>query len=373
MVAGGTIGALVCGYLADRFGRKRTVIFTSLLTVISSLTMAVSPNIPFLIIFRSILGFGIGIFTVICPMYVSEMAPEHRRGALSSLFQVAITFGIFIAYITGYFLQYPRYDMKMLSWRTMLGISAIPGLILLYVSLFKMPESTFWKERRRRSSSIQDFESIKVQKRGWKSLFYDEKRALVIGIMLAVSLQLTGINGIIFYMPTLFDKAGLKSLSGILTIVVGFWNFVATFISLFFVDRFGRKPLLISGLVMMAVSLFMLAIVFLVASGTVLGWTSFAAIMLFHLGFEVSPGTLFWVIINETFSSSVREKATSLMNALNWAFCLFVSFIFPILLENATKATFFIFFGINIVCLVFLWIFYKEKGEFDVIGEIDDI
>lgn len=369
VIGGAMIGALFASTIADKFGRKKTIIYSTFISVILSLVIAASPNIPFFIVFRTLHGLIIGFYSVVCPMYVSEMSPDDKRGALNSLFQVAITFGILVSYLIGYFLQYPRTDNKYFSWRIMLGLVSIPGVFLLYVSLFRMKESKFWKLQRQ-SVAVYDendnINSIEEDKNSWKVLFNKrESKNLIVGVVLAVSLQLTGINGIIFYMPKLFEKADLGSLSGILTIVVGAWNFITTFISLFLVDKFGRRPLLLSGLALMALSLLMIAIVFLTATGKVLGWTAFAAIMLFHLGFEMSPGTLFWVIINELFSSNVKTKANSLMNTLNWGFNLCVSFLFPILLEKITKATFFIFFGINTLCLIYLWIFFKEtKGKF---------
>lgn len=374
IIGGAMVGALFASTIADKFGRKKTIIYSTFISVTLSLISAASPNIPFLIVVRTLHGLIIGLYSVVCPMYVSEMSPDDKRGALNSLFQVAITFGILISYLIGYFLQYPRTDNKYFSWRIMLGISSIPGVFLLYVSLFRMKESKFWKLKQQSLLTYDENDSInsnEEEQDSWKVLFgKNERRNLFIGIVLACSLQLTGINGIIFYMPKLFEKADLKDLSGILTIVVGAWNFISTFISLLLVDKFGRRPLLLSGLTVMAISLLMIAIVFLTATGKVLGWTAFAAIMLFHLGFEISPGTLFWVIVNELFSKNVKTKANSLMNTLNWGFNLTVSFVFPILLGKITKATFFIFFGINALCLIYLWIFFKETKRKSIAHEI---
>lgn len=316
-----------------------------------------------------------------CPLYVSEMAQPERRGFLGSIFQVFITFGIFVAYLSGYFLA--RMDDYNLSWRLALGFGAIPPALLLAAALIAIPESDRWLAQRDSQFATQRLinpdakenneEAVAMSlvgakdRGGWSGLF-SRKYAfqIVLGIVLSSSVQLTGINALIMYMPSIFDGAGFpKTTSPILTIVGGAANFLATFPALFLVDRLGRRPLLLVGLVIMLISMATVSGIMIAGNvTTVLAWVVFAAILLFQVGFELSPGTLFWIILGEVFPPSVRDQANSLINVVNWIFNVIIVFFFPPLAEAIHLGfSLLIFSLVNIVVLIALFFMYKEtKG-----------
>lgn len=372
LLIGTTVGAFIAGFIANRFGRRLSSAIAVLIALTGGMILPFLHNIPFIIAFRSILGIGLGIMTVVTPMYVSEMAHKDQRGFISSFFQISITFGLLVAYLVGYGLSYPRYDNEQYSWRIMFAIGILPALVHIFIIAFNMKESTLWKAKRD-SKRFTTHEERQEMKRalykgtpfGWSGLFSRRKfRVLSVGLVLAATLQLTGINGLVIYMPHLFTTAGLEDLAPILTILVGVINFLSPFISLFLVDRVGRRPLILIGLVIMSVSLLVLAIIFMTLSGTTLGWISFAFISLFHIGFEISPGTMFWVVVNELYYPGVKAQANSLMTMLNWIYSFIVTMTFPVIYEAISYNTFFIFFAISVLCFIHLIIFYKEgKGK----------
>jgi MFS transporter, SP family, galactose:H+ symporter len=322
--------------------------------------------------------------TVICPLYVSEMAQSDRRGLLGSVFQVFITFGIFVAYLSGYFLaQMPDYTV---SWRIAFGLGAVPPGILFFAALVFIPESDKWLSKQDAEHATQrllnpdamdrvDYASDGLtpapstadSKGGWSGLFSRHHGLkILLGIVLSASVQLTGINALIMYMPSIFENAGFeKTLSPILTIVGGAANFVATFPALLLVDRLGRRPLLLSGLMLMLVSMATVAGIMIRGDMTAtLAWVVFGAILAFQVGFELSPGTLFWIILGEVFPSSVRDQANSLVNVVNWIFNVIIVFFYPPLASAVGVGYSLLIFSIvNILVLIVLFFMYKEtKG-----------
>jgi SP family arabinose:H+ symporter-like MFS transporter len=262
----------------------------------------------------------------------------------------------------------------------MFGIGGVFGLFMLYVSLFAMEESPVWLEQKYNavsasaienpletsggsqtsfSSPFQSTTASDVQ--GWSGLFSKPTLlALSIGIVLAFDLQGTGINGIVFYLPELLSTAGLGNLSQILTIVVGVFNFLSTFFALFLVDRAGRKPLLLIGTCIMAISLLLVGIAFYALKGKARGWFAFVAILLFHLGFEVGPGSLFWIIITEIFPTGVRSEANGFINLVNNMINLLVSLLFPVAFHAAQGGVFFFFAVMAAIAFAYIFFAYKE-------------
>jgi len=262
----------------------------------------------------------------------------------------------------------------MLSWRVMFGMGAIAPLFLLYVALFVMQESPVWLEQRATSGYRPSLDasttfsnpfSEKQDAHGWRGLFSAASLLpLSIGIALAFDLQATGINGIVFYLPKLLTEAGLGDLAPILTIVVGIFNFLSTFFALFLVDRAGRKPLLLIGTAILGVSLLLVGIAFYALQGKAKGWFAFAAILIFHLGFEVGPGSLFWIIIAEIFPLGVRSEANGFINLVNNLLNLLVCLLFPIVFAAAKGAVFFFFAVMAVIAFVYIFFAYREtKNE----------
>lgn len=342
--------------------------------LVFTLAESVCPSLVPLIIVRLFLGYFVGLATVVCPLYVSEMSPEKYRGTLGSTFQVSITFGILLSYIIGYFLRPEVVLSPYLGWRLMFGLGAIPSLIMVYLSLFSMEDSPNLTEYNKKVDSVIN-ENIDLMRdenefaytfsydkkaSGWKGLFQKPFNALFVGIMMAVTLQGTGINGIIFYLPKLLQDAGLKELASLLTIMVGVWNFISTFFTLLFVDKVGRKPLLMTGIMIMILSLVSVGISFYAFEGKIRGWIAFSAILVFHSGFEIGPGVLFWIIIAEIFPDRVKSQANGFINLINNIINLMVSLLFPIIFEFAQGAIFFFFAAVAVVSWIFLFFKYHE-------------
>lgn len=393
IICGCAIGSLTGGLLADRIGRQKAAIWMSLGTLIFCTLEGVAMNLAMLIIIRVFLGFFLGLISVVCPLYVSECAPSDKRGFLGSFFQVSITFGIVVAYVVGFLLQPSPSRNLVLAWRVMFGMGAIPALLLLYVALFAMKESQVWLDKaqsaNQRSDPFSNSESTlfssstasasdpllrasppptmsnpfaESEVSGWKGLFSRATvPALVIGILLALDLQATGINGILFYLPKVLESRGTPHLASILTIVVGVVNFASTFFALFLVDRAGRKPLLLIGTSIMAVSLALVGVSFYVKGGGV--WFTFSATALFHVGFEIGPGSLFWIIISEIFPAGVRSEANGFINLIQNILNLFVCLLFPQMLHALQGGIFFGFAGIAAIILVIMFFLYKETKD----------
>ena len=400
IIFGAAIGSLTGGMLADRIGRQKAAIFMSLGTLLFCLLEGVSVSIAMLLVMRVFLGFFLGLISVVCPLYVSECAPSEKRGFLGSFFQVSITFGIVIAYIVGFLLQPSPTRNIVLAWRIMFGLGAIPSLFLLYVALFAMKESQVWLDNKNASAQLKGdtahfeasdsalyasassaapnepllrsaqsgaplttsnpFSDSEVQ--GWSGLFSRSTLlALIIGLLLAFDLQATGINGIMFYLPKVLERGATPHLASILTIVIGIVNFLSTFFALFLVDRSGRKPLILIGTFIMCLSLALVGVSFYVKGAGV--WFTFSATALFHVGFEIGPGSLFWIIISEIFPAGVRSEANGFINLVQNALNLLVCLLFPTLMNVLKGGVFFGFAGIAGIILVLLFFLYKETKD----------
>lgn len=398
IICGCAIGSLTGGLLADRIGRQKSAILMSLGALVFCLLEGLSMNLAMLIIIRVFLGCFLGLISVVCPLYVSECAPSEKRGFLGTFFQVSITFGIVVAYVVGFLLQPSPSRNLLLAWRVMFGMGAIPSLLLLYVALFVMKESGVWLEKVSKhhhrdvssdmfgksgsssdakapllGSASSDMSSPFGQSgvQGWKGLFSRPTfLALLIGILLALDLQATGINGILFYLPKVLESRGTPHMASILTIVVGVVNFASTFFALFLVDRSGRKPLLLIGTAIMAVSLALVGVSFYVKGAGV--WFTFSATALFHVGFEIGPGSLFWIIISEIFPAGVRSEANGFINLIQNILNLFVCLLFPQMLHALQGGIFFGFAGIAAiigVAMLFLYKETKDESPLDLLAE----
>lgn len=374
-------GALVAGFLADRWGRRTTILAAAVLFTAGAIVEAVAPGPGVLVVGRLIVGFGVGVASVAAPLYAAEMAPAHLRGRFVSMYQLAITIGILVAYVVDQALT----DSD--AWRAMLGASAVPGVLLL-VAMWPMPDSPRWllsKGRRdeaadaltkvepdvsvdARLADVQAALDADREQVSWKGLLAPElRRPLQIGILLALFQQITGINAIIYYANEIFGDAGFdtpQEQAAATTWTIGVVNVVATFIAIAFVDRFGRKPLLRAGLVGMALSLTVVGIGFRVLegeTGNAGGADSFGAILtlggliVFIASFAFSLGPIVWTVINEIYPSKVRGRAVSVATAVNWGSAWLVSQFFLTLVDAIGQAgTFWLFAGFSAVA--FAWV-----------------
>jgi len=373
---GTMIGSLSGGAIADALGRKRLMLIWTIVSIGTNTALAFSPNYVLLCILRVILGAAVGWASVVCPMYVSECAPAEKRGFLGSFFQLAITFGILISYVFGY-IMVTRVNAG-LSWRLMFGMGGIPGLFGFLVAM-SMRESNTWirlKQKKDRQPLLTDpsfsgEEGLNLQvsasgKTGIAGLCSRESLpTMFITTCLSITLQMTGINAIILYAPSILQASGIKQDPLILTIIVGGWNFFITLVAVFsnLVDRLGRRPIWLFTVSVLTVSLLLVgfAQTSIIENEDVKGYLSLVSIAVFIAAFAAGPGILFWIIINEIFPAETRDYGSSYANVMQWTFTLLIGLLFPIVVKAVGQAgVFFGFGGVGAVMLVIFFIMLPE-------------
>jgi sugar porter (SP) family MFS transporter len=380
VLVGAVVGAAIGGKLADKFGRRKTIITAAIIFAAGAIGTAVAPGVITLIIGRVIVGVAIGAASFTAPMYISEVSPVRIRGELVSLNQLAVTVGIVLSYLVGYALA------KAGNWRMMMGLAAIPATAL-GVGMFFMPSSPRWLishnftnkarlvlERIRGTDNVakevEDIrKSVGQQSSSWKELLTPMIRpALIVGIGLAVFQQITGINTVIYYAPTIFESAGFKSASAAIlaTLGVGIVNVLMTIVAMQLVDRLGRRPLLLIGVGGMVASLVFLGIAFRLkdASG-ILGWLSAGSLMFYVGAFAIGMGPVFWLLIAEIYPLNVRGLAMSVATVFNWGANLIVGVTFLSLINMLGRSgTFWLFALMGLVSWFFIWFLVPEtKGR----------
>ena len=378
-MAGAALGAAVGGKLADRIGRRRLILLGAGIFFVGSFTMAVAPSVPVLVAGRLIDGVAIGFASIIGPLYISEIAPPKIRGALTSLNQLMVTLGILVSY----FVNYAFADGG--DWRLMLGTGMVPAVVLA-AGMLKMPESPRWLyeqgrkddaravlERTRESDVADELAEIEetVQKQSGTGLgdLLDSwlRPALIVGLGLAVFQQITGINAVLYYAPTILESTGFGSATSILaTVGIGVINVVTTVVAIALIDRVGRRPLLLVGVGGMVATLGVLGVVFyLPGFSGVLGWVATGSLMLFVAFFAIGLGPVFWLLISEIYPLSVRGSAMGAVTVANWGANLVVSLTFPMLTANLGNASTFWLFGVcSLAALAFTYRFVPEtKGR----------
>ena len=373
VLAGALVGSLLSGSFADYFGRRKLLIITSLIFIVGTVGSAMAFSIPSLIISRFVVGLAIGIASFAAPLYISEVAPPERRGALVSLNQLAITIGILLAYFVDM-----TYANKLHNWRLMFAFGVIPAVILFF-GMLCLPKSPRWlvlkgriDEARKtlqrvrgvffREEELTGIRNSLREQGSWKLMFQRwVLPAVGIGIGLGFLQQCTGINTIIYYAPTIFEMAGFKSASGAIlaTTGVGVVNVLFTIIALPLIDRWGRRPLLLSGMICMLFSLCFLALSFAFQNDIAsLRWFALASMLIYIAGFAVSLGPIMWLIIAEIFPLEIRGFASSLMVSASWLFNALVAVTFLTLIQKLGQTGTFLIYGV--ICFFgILFIFFK--------------
>jgi MFS transporter, SP family, galactose:H+ symporter len=336
---GALVGALAGGAAADSLGRRPTNIAGGVTFVVGSLLSAAAPGVATLIGGRFVIGVAIGLSSVAAPLYIAELASAGRRGTLVALFQLAVTVGILASYVVDASLAHAG------AWRIMLAVAVIPGAALI-AGMLPMPESPRWLMKRGRrdeagvslgrvraadavESELREIahDIARDQPARWRDLAaLDLRPALLVGVGLAVFQQITGINTIIYYAPQIFEAAGFGSATTALA---------ATIVAIALVDRAGRRPLLVAGLIGMVASL--LALAAASRMGAAAGWlgvTTVACVGIYIVCFAFSLGPITWIMIAEIFPNRIRARAASLSTAANWLANFVVSLTFPILRES---------------------------------------
>ena len=378
VLVGAVIGAAFGGTLTDRFGRKPIIIAMAVLFAVGSILSAAAGAVWMLLVARLILGVAIGTASMLTPLYLSEMAPAEKRGAIVSLNQFCITLGILLSYLVDYAFA----DVSG-TWRWMLGIGVVPG-IMLGVGMAFLPESPRWLAAQGRTAEagkvlrmMRDTDDVDLELSGLKrdireesseaslgALFRAPKARvpLIVGIGLAVFQQVTGINTVIYYAPSIFKEAGFASNSAAIlaTVGIGVVNVLMTVVALLLLDQAGRRKLLLSGLAIMFVCLIAIAVAFSVGTATVGGITA-VALAAYVGGFAIGLGPIFWLLIAEIFPLAYRGRGMSVASMANWGSNLVVALVFLDLIRLLTPAGTFGLFGVlTLAALAFAWRFVPE-------------
>ncbi|MBE9462931.1 sugar porter family MFS transporter [Dyadobacter subterraneus] len=373
---GTVIGAMLGGIPADRLGRKQTLVWIAVLYLVSSLGSALANDWYLFLVFRFLGGLGVGASSVAAPMYISEISPAKSRGKMVGLFQFNVVFGILIAYFSNYFMQ----DLGDHAWRWMLGVQAIPSIIFL-IAVLSVPESPRWLimkkgkiDEARQILELIDKETSEetladiltatknIQNEPKAKLFSAKYKSPVgLAITFAVFNQVSGINAIIYYSPRIFEMTGLGTKSAFLSSAgIGFVNFAFTLLAINFIDRFGRRTLMLIGSVGLIITLSLVARAFFIQDFT--GVPIFLFVYIAFFAF--SQGAVIWVFISEIFPNEVRANGQALGSFTHWFMAAVVAFSFPIIAEYLGGGITFSFFAFMMILqLIFVWrIMPETKG-----------
>lgn len=380
MMAGAAIGAIGSGKLNVKIGRRQSLMIGAILFVIGSLGSALAVSPEMLIVMRVLLGLAIGIASYTAPLYLSEIAPENIRGSMISMYQLMITIGILVAYISDTLFSY--YGL----WRWMLGVITIPAVILL-IGVFFLPDSPRWlaargddNKARRVLEKLRDSSekakkeldeirnSLKVKQGGFELFRVNRyfRKAVYLGILLQVVQQFTGMNVIMYYAPKIFDLSGFTSTSEQMwgTVIVGATNVLATFIAMGLVDRWGRKPTLKLGFLIMAIGMGVLGAMLNMGVASMdmsAKYFAIAMLLMFIIGFAMSAGPLIWVLCSEIQPLKGRDFGVTVSTATNWIANMIVGATFLTMLQHFGNAnTFWIYGALNVVFIVLTFILIPE-------------
>jgi sugar porter (SP) family MFS transporter len=378
------LGAAGAGILSDTLGRKKVLLISAVLFTVSAVGAAVPRNVTEFVLARILGGLGIGMASMLSPLYIAEVAPARIRGRMVSLNQLAIVSGMVVVYyvnsmIAG--LGDNQWNVET-GWRWMFGSGALPAMVF-FVLLFLVPESPRWLTERgredealdvltrvggRRQADLQmrEIRAVLAQETGSiDQLFRPGVRiALLIAVVLAVLQQITGINVVLYYAPEIFKSAGVQATQAIGdTVTVGLVNMFFTLVAIWVVDKLGRKPLLLIGTAGMGISLALLGGAF--AMEKVQGPWVLAFILCYVASFAMAMGPVVWVIMAEIFPTQIRGRAMSIATVCLWMACYAVSQTFPWMLKNLEgPLTFWFYSGMCLVAIVFVALFVPEtKGK----------
>jgi MFS transporter, SP family, galactose:H+ symporter len=376
---GAAIGAIGSARVTDSLGRRIALLAAAAMFAIGALGSAFSVNALMLVSARIIVGLAIGAASYAVPLYISELAPANSRGWLVSMNQLAITVGILLSYAVDY--AFSSHG----DWRWMLGLAVVPA-VFLFVGVASLPETPRWVGRAGKpdlarqvlvrlrgradvQAELSEIETVCSEPDGWQALHAPRLRvALVVGIGLAIFQQATGVNTVIYYAPTIIRSAGIPSASGAIlaTAGIGTVNVVMTIVAMVLLDRLGRRPLLIGGLVVMAAALTLQGFAFASSRpGETLSVVSMMTLMVYIGAFALGLGPIFWLLISEIYPLHVRGTAMGVATTANWISNLLVSSTFLTLVSALGPAV--VFWGYAFVtggALVFAYVMVPEtKGR----------
>jgi MFS transporter, SP family, galactose:H+ symporter len=395
LLLGAIVGALFTGRVADGIGRKKTLAVLGVVFTVGIALAAVSNGYALLLVGRIVMGLGVGGVSAIVPAYLSEMAPAQVRGRMLTLNQLLITIGLLAAYIVNVVFSGSG------DWRAMFWVGAVPSIALV-VAAIRLPESPAWlintgrtDEARAMLSSvagdtgadqvIERYRREEAERReqrksdrgegrgGFGALLAPRLRAaLVVGLTLAALQQFGGINTIIYYAPTIMQETGLSASNSIVySVAIGVINLAMTIVSLRLVDRVGRRPLLVTSLAGMSVSVALLGLSFVADLSSVI---TLVFMLLYIISFAIGMGPVFWVLLGEVFPSHVRADGTSAGSTTNWLANFAVSLAFlPLVDAIGQGETFWIFAVICALGVLFVLRYVPETRDRDYLAVYDDL
>lgn len=378
LVVGAFIGACLGGQLADAMGRRKMLMSSSIGFIFGTLIIVFTPSLDFLILGRFILGLSIGICSFTAPLLIAEVAPANKRGKLVFLSIVTITGGQVIAYAINLWFA------EVESWRSMFAMGLIPA-VLLFIGVFFIPETPRWLVLKGRVNEAKNIlfrirgannvdeelraitDNIQSTKSSWREVFSRINRpALIIGLGLGIFQQISGINTVLYYGPSIFQQAGFADASSQIIVTMGMAtiNWLGTILAFFIIDKVGRRRLLIIGCFILALGHLFLFASFSGSDNQMLQILSVVGVGCFIAGYSISLGGIFWLIIAEIFPLAVRGLAMSLVTAIQWLANFVVALTFLDILNTLGPAnTFGIFTGIGFLAFVFCYLKVPEtKG-----------
>ena len=375
LALGAIVGCLIAGKVSDKYGRKPGLLVAASIFAISSLGMAFSPSRDFFIATRFCAGIGVGMASMLSPMYIAEISPAHLRGRMVAINQLTIVIGILVTNLVNYSLRNSGED----AWRWMFGLGAIPSALFFFGALW-LPESPRWLVKANKDTkakailnkigndafanqSMQDIGKTLagISKTSYADVFKKGVLpAVLVGIGLAVFQQLCGINTVFNYAPKIFESIGASQDDQLLqTVFIGIVNLVFTILAMLLVDKLGRKPLMLIGAAGLAV-LYVVVVQMLGAQSSGVSWFLLAAIGVYSM--SLAPVT--WVLISEIFPNKVRGEATSVAVLSLWAAYFILVFTFPIIFEKLQENSFYIYAAICAIGFLFVWLKVREtKGK----------
>lgn len=384
MMLGAALGAVSTGWISFKLGRKTSLTTGAALFILGSLGSALAQNVIILIISRVLLGFAVGIASYVAPLYLSEMSAKEDRGKLISMYQMMVTIGILIAFLSDTAFSYTG------NWRMMLGVISIPALLLM-ISVFGLPDSPRWLASKGKFVKAKEVlcllsttdeeadselteinESLRVKQEGW-GLFIANKnvrRAVYLGMLLQAMQQFTGMNVILYYAPQIFKSAGFANTEQqmIATVICGLTNVLATLIAMKTVDKSGRKPILKVGFAGIALGTFLLGVcLYMINAGFSAAWISFVAVLmtLFTItSFAMSAGPVVWILCSEIQPLKSRDFGVACSTTTNWIVNMIIGATFLTLINQfGIAVTFWIYTVLNILFVVLTILLIPEtKG-----------
>ncbi|MBO9204910.1 MULTISPECIES: sugar porter family MFS transporter [Niastella] len=390
-LVGCIIGVAISGELSDRLGRKNPLMLAALLFLLSALGCSLLPSLSGIIVARMMGGVGIGLASNVVPLYISEIAPSRIRGRLVTYYQFALTLGILAAYLTNsallnYGIAHGNEATDWLHrllvsevWRGMFAVGVVPA-VLFFIGLWMVPESPRWLIQQQRiqeatiilqrihsvidaQASLQQGQQLQLQDKRitYRTLLEPHwRKALIIGMLLPLFSQFSGINAIIYYGPSILNKAGVSLSNSLLSqIIFGGANMLFTLLAIWKVDSLGRRPLYLAGTAGATISLILTGICFF--TGVTTGWLLLVCVLAFLASFAFSIGPLKFVVASEIFPGIIRGRAMAISIMVMWVADTIVGQLTPMLLKSVGAAfTFWLFAGF---CLIAFFTVYKLLPE----------